>query len=102
MQGTKEEQMSQIHNLKIEQRYFESVYTNNKTFELRKNDRDYQVNDILFLREFKDNKWTGREVVREITYVLDNCLDFGLQDGYCILGIKPVKYIDDDLVEVDK
>lgn len=40
--------------LKIAPKYFAEVYVGRKTFELRKNDRDFQVGDFVRLREWKD------------------------------------------------
>ena len=41
-----------IHELKILPQYFEKVLDGSKTFELRKDDRGYEVGDILILKEF--------------------------------------------------
>ena len=38
------------HYLKILPEYYEAVKSGDKTFEVRKNDRDYQVNDVLHLQ----------------------------------------------------
>ena len=51
------------HELKTLPEYFEQVWNGNKRFELRKNDRDFQENDILILKEynFEDKRYTQRE-----------------------------------------
>lgn len=36
-----------LHQLKIERRYYDRIREGLKTFEIRKNDRDYQVNDEI-------------------------------------------------------
>jgi hypothetical protein len=41
------------HDLKIWPQYFVEVAAEQKTFEIRKNDRDYQVGDVLRLREWE-------------------------------------------------
>ena len=80
--------MPKINEVKIATKYFEKVLSKEKTFEFRYNDRDYQVNDILRLKEYHDNKYTGRETVVKITYILQ---DFeGLKKNYAILAIKPI------------
>lgn len=84
-------QGNKIHTLKIMPQYFTAVVENRKTFELRQNDRDYQVGDLLLLKEFFNNEFTGNEIVREVTYVLKDCPAYGLQSEFCILGIKPIK-----------
>ena len=39
-----------LHELKIKHKYLVEVDCGNKTFELRKNDRDYQVGDLSLLK----------------------------------------------------
>ena len=73
---------------KILPEYFRAVRSREKTFELRKDDSDYQVGDILDLRDWDGEKYTGNRVVRQITYILRDCPEYGLMLGYCILGIQ--------------
>lgn len=76
-----------IHELKILPKYFEEVMNLNKKFELRKDDRGYQVGDFVLLKEFENGLYTGREShCLKITYILRNCPEYGLEDGYCIFG----------------
>ena len=75
------------HNLKTVPPYFQQVQDGKKKFELRKNDRDYAVGDYLKLEEF-DGKLTGRTHVTVVLYLLKDCPEYGLKDGYCILGIR--------------
>lgn len=76
-----------IHELKILPKYFDEVQSLNKQFELRKDDRDYRVGDLILLKEFENGHYTGRECgCFDITYILRNCPEYGLADGYCILG----------------
>lgn len=75
-----------VHKIKLGKSFFGDVYSGEKTFELRKNDRGYKKGDILELMEFADGRDTGRIVRALVTYILE---DFtGLEDGYCIMGIK--------------
>lgn len=74
------------HYLKILPEYYEEVLSGNKTFEVRFNDRDYQVNDILHLKEFENGNYTGRELVKVISYILNDS-DF-CRDGFVVLAIK--------------
>lgn len=39
-----------IHELKLDIKYFDEVKNGNKNFEIRKNDRDFQVGDTLELK----------------------------------------------------
>lgn len=76
------------HRLKIKPEYFEAVTRGEKNFELRKDDRNYQVGDLVKLLEWDGEKYTGRESRRiPIRYVLRNCEEYGLKEGYCILGL---------------
>ena len=77
------------HELKILPQYFEAVKYGAKTFELRKNDRGFQVGDFLKLKECTSKNFTGRELLVEVTYVLTDTPTFGLKNGFAVLGIKP-------------
>lgn len=77
-----------LHELKILPRYYEKVLTGEKNFELRKDDRNFKVGDIIRLSEFSDKGFTGRDSLYNIIYKLDGGA-YGLEEGYCILSIKP-------------
>jgi hypothetical protein len=76
------------HELKSWPEYFQATIDGDRTFELRKNDRDFKVRDRLIIREFNPNTegYTEREVRVKISYVLTSSP--GLQAGYCCLGLK--------------
>jgi ASC-1-like (ASCH) protein len=59
------------HELKIHPEYFEAVLSGEKRFEFRKCDREYQVGDVLHLKEWDPKKkvYTGREIVKKVLYV---------------------------------
>lgn len=76
------------YEVKTSPTYFEAALSGKKQFELRKNDRMYQVGRKLLQKEFRDNDYTGRELLQEITYLLEGYT--GLEDGYCILGVKNI------------
>ena len=84
------------HELKIWTQFFHAVKSGAKTFELRIDDRDVQVGDILRLSEVDRirNQWvfTGEKLDRRVTYVCrgKTAEDFGLKPGYAIFGIEPV------------
>lgn len=79
--------MAREHELKCLPEYFHEVWTVKKRFELRKDDRDFRVGDRVLLREFDGEKYTGREVMCGILYILRGCPEYGLADGYCILSL---------------
>lgn len=77
-----------IHELKISPKYFEDVCFGIKSFEIRKDDRDYKVGDLITLREYENGQYTGREIQKiPIRYILRHANEYGLMDGYCILGL---------------
>ena len=78
-----------IHTLKIKNEYWAEVYEGAKTFELRKNDRDFKVGDII---QFKlvDSDIDISEFKYRITYILKNVPEYGLDKDYCILAIKEI------------
>ena len=49
------------HCLKTKPKYFNAILSGLKTFELRKSDRNYHINDELILAEY-DTTFTGRKV----------------------------------------
>ena len=51
-------------------------------------DRNYQVGDLITLREYENGAYTGREIKNlPIYFILRDCPEYGLKDGYCILGL---------------
>lgn len=75
------------HDVKELPEYFQMVKSGNKKFELRRDDRNYSVGDEIHLEEWTpEGGYTGRDIVKDITYVLKNCPEYGLMKGYCIVG----------------
>ena len=88
------------NNMKIEKKiwpaYFEKVLSGEKKFELRLADWECKTGDILILREWdqKTKKYTGRQVEKEVGYVVKT-KDFNIfpeedvnKYGYQIIGFK--------------
>lgn len=77
--------MEKKHQLKIQPEYFLEVCKRIKTFEIRKNDRDFKVGDVLLLKEYNPNteSYTGRVVERRITYITN----FAQQDNHVVMAI---------------
>jgi len=78
------------HELKTHPVYFEAVLSKNKTFELRENDRNFELNDLVILREYDPilHTYTGREFKFKISYILNlNKWFLDFQYDYVILGI---------------
>ena len=78
------------HELKIAPKYFEAVKNWTKPFEIRKDDRNYQVGDIVILKEFNlmSGIYSGRQIARKISYVLRHCPEYGLEQGFCVIGFR--------------
>ena len=77
-----------LHELKIKEDYFYAIVRGEKTFELRRNDRDYQVGDLIHF--IKTDGLEYCSYVFKITYVLKDVPEYGLDKDYCILGIKKI------------
>lgn len=76
------------HELKILPQWFADVKSGKKNFEIRRNDRDFKVGDLLCLKEYEKGRYTGNEVIREIEYIYKGDGTYGLSADFCILGMK--------------
>ena len=77
-----------MHIKKIQEKYFYDILFNNKNFEIRKNDCNYQVGDKVKLMLYVDDKPTSEYIIVEITYILKDIPKYGLDKDYCIFGFK--------------
>ncbi len=82
-----------IHELKTKPEYFSSVRNGEKTFEVRKNDRPFEIGDYAAFNEIDESGtyYTGRALLMRITYVLDD--EEFCKPGYIILGLEPTHMI---------
>jgi hypothetical protein len=76
------------HKLKTWPEYYEAIIADVKLFELRVNDRDFQVGDYLDLQEWdpKTCEYTGRSTLRHVLYILRGP-EFGIAEGYVAMSI---------------
>jgi hypothetical protein len=75
------------HDLKTWTPHWEDVQAGRKPFEIRRDDRGFQVGDVLNLQEFEPALgFTGRTCRRLVTFKLDGG-QFGLEPGACALGL---------------
>jgi hypothetical protein len=76
------------HELKTWPEYFKALAEGRKTFEVRKNDRDFKEGDILHLREWhpRTEEYSGQQMVKSVTYVMSGGL-LGVQAGYVVMGL---------------
>lgn len=82
------------HALKTYPEYFKDIELGIKKFELRKDDRDFKVGDVLLLQEYNpvNEKYTGKELSVLVEYILRNAEIIGLIPGFCIMGIREKDY----------
>ena len=79
-----------IHELKTLPEYWDAVNSGAKTFEVRKNDRDFKVGDILHLYRSIDADFDSAEFMEfAVTYVLAGG-QFGIEPGYVVMGLGEV------------
>lgn len=80
------------HVLKTWPEYFRQVRSGVKKFEIRLNDRNFQVGDTLLLEEYLPEEcvYTGARVFGRVTCIVSG---FGLREGYVVLGISLMRHI---------
>lgn len=79
------------HELKTLPGYFMALIDNRKPFEVRKNDRNFKVNDLLILKEWNEEAgYTGNQLIRKISYILEGG-KFGVEKDYVVLGLQKVR-----------
>ena len=79
------------HELKTWPQFFWDVWLCHKTFEVRRNDRNFKVSDTLRLLEWDPNteQYTGAEMTAYVGYILQGGA-FGIEHGFCVLGLQHV------------
>jgi hypothetical protein len=80
-----------VHNLKTWPEPFNAVCNGQKTHEVRKNDRDFKVGDILHLYEWnpETKEYTGLWTDVRVNYISEGGT-FGLPTNLCVMSIGPV------------
>jgi hypothetical protein len=87
-----------IHELKTHPIPFKQVKSGQKTFEIRFNDRGFQVGDELLLKEFtpKDYWEDGEQEIgysgeichRQVIHILKG--SYGVEKGYVIMSLSKI------------
>lgn len=86
-----------LHQLKTESEYFTKIATGDKTYEVRKNDRDFHKGDYLGLNEITDHVCNGDgERLETGNFILVKVIDVLSDDrfvkpGHVIMSIRPCK-----------
>lgn len=88
--------MDCVKELKTWPGFFHSIVNGTKTFEVRKNDRDFRVGDEVLLREWNPvtQTYTGRTKEIRITYLMQG--EFGLPEDICVFAFKEKGEIPND------
>lgn len=68
-----------VHRLKIKQHYFDLLMAGKKTCEIRKNDRQYKIGDIIVYNQ--DDYQTEFLITHIDTF------RYGIKEGYVVLSI---------------
>lgn len=79
---------TKVHKLKTWSKPFFAVTRGLKKFEVRKNDRDFKVGDVLVLKEYNPmaKEYTGETYSCTVIYILKGG-QFGIEEGYVIMTI---------------
>lgn len=75
-----------LHNLKINKEFFVPVIEQVKTFEIRKNDRNFSVGDRFTLNEWDEKLevYTGRKAKGKIIYITN----YEQKENYVVFSFK--------------
>jgi hypothetical protein len=77
MTKTAQLKYSKIHEVKIEPRFLDRINSGQKRFEIRNDDRDYQVGDWMRLTSC-DGEFLAVKIIYKSTFMQ--------REGYCVLG----------------
>ncbi len=77
--------MNRTHELKTLPKYFVAVAAGRKTFEIRKNDRNFQVGDKVILKEW-DGIYTGQQIEAFIIYMTD----YEQKENYVVFSMQVI------------
>lgn len=83
--------MSKTHEVKIKHKYAIQHLGGLKPWELRKNDRDYQVNDVVFFEVIDESGSSkGFSYKRKIKHLYEGT-EYGLKKGFCIMTLEIIR-----------
>ena len=82
--------LRRVHRVKTWPEFFEPALLGYKPFEVRLNDRGYEVGDVLVREEFDPVNGThsGRRIAGVVVYVLKGG-QFGIEPGYVVMTLDP-------------
>ncbi len=80
------------HVLKTWPQYFKELRSGRKTWELRRDDREFSEGDTLTLMEWDPcaKEYTGEVEKRRVTYVARYA---AIPDGFCCMSVEPIRVV---------
>lgn len=78
-----------VHVLKLDHDFYLPIRSGQKTFEVRLNDRDYAVDDILVLRDFHPHAKSYSSVrpeIRVVTYITN--FPPAIREGWVCMAVR--------------
>ena len=84
-----QEPMPKLHHLKTLPHFFKLTADGIKTFEYRKNDRDFNSGDILILKEYNPDKetYSGKFLIAIVGLIIYGG-QVGIPEDYVVMGIR--------------
>jgi hypothetical protein len=78
-----------VHELKTVKPHFSAVWSKIKRMEIRNNDRNFQLGDVLHMREYDLDKkeYSGRYMLVDVIHILPGG-QFGIHPDHCVMSIK--------------
>lgn len=86
------------HLLKLETKFFQDVEKGKKCFEVRRNDRDFKIGDVVMFKEIvygndpleiETGRKTGEFVITYIFYGWQ-CMQFGVDRDFCVFQMEAI------------
>lgn len=79
----------EVHDLKCWPAHFDEIRKGRKHVEVRKDDRDFEVGDLLLLREYDDgpDEYTGRHLLARVTHIIREQDHQGITTGFVAMSI---------------
>lgn len=79
------------HALKTWPEHYQGIASGKKKFEVRKNDRPFEVGDTLILQEYNPDtkRYTGQESTFQISYILHGP-GMGIYKDHCVISLEDI------------
>lgn len=76
-----------MRELKVESELFSSIAESYISYESIKKDENFEINDIVEIKEVEGEVLTGREVIRKISNIFENGACYSMEEGYVLLEL---------------